>query len=189
VVSGVDNTPATTLEGVGLTVTYYVGSTASGAGSTTAPSAAGTYTVVASFAGSKDYAVAQSKPLTFTIAKATPAFTVTDAGGTSNGSAFAATAKIAGVVSGVDSTPATTLEGAGLTVTYYVGSTASGTGSTTAPSAAGTYTVVASFAGSKDYAAAQSKPVTFTIKPTGSAVVLGQSLSALHDAALLSLLG
>ena len=132
---------------------------------------------------------------TFTITQATPTISLTDAGGTYSGKAFPATAKIAGVVGGVDTTPATSLEGVGLTVTYYVGSTVGspGTGTTTAPSAVGTYTVVASFAGSTDYAAVlQSKSVTFTIGAgvvIKSAFKLGPSLAAINDAALLSLLG
>jgi hypothetical protein len=163
VLTGVDTTPAASLEGISPTLTYYVGSTVSGSGSTTAPSAAGTYTVVASFAGSLDYPAAQSSPVTFTIAQATPTINVADTGGIYNGSPFPATAAVAGVLTGVDTTPAASLEGISPTLTYYVGSTVSGSGSTTAPSAAGTYTVVASFAGSTDYAAAQSGPVIFTI--------------------------
>jgi Ca2+-binding RTX toxin-like protein len=64
---------ATTLEGVGLQLTYYTGTTVSGAGSTTAPTAAGTYTVVALFPGSTDYTSA-SDQATFTISP--PAVTV-----------------------------------------------------------------------------------------------------------------
>ena len=60
------------LEGVSPTFTYYAGSTVSGSGSATAPTSAGTYTVVATFPGSAHYAVARSSPLTFTINKATP---------------------------------------------------------------------------------------------------------------------
>ena len=45
-----------------------------------------------------------------------------DAGGTYNGSAFAATATVAGVLAGVDSTPAATLEGVVPTLSYYGGS-------------------------------------------------------------------
>ena len=151
---------ATSLEGVSPTFTYYAGSTATGNGSTTAPTAVGTYTVVASFAGSTDYAAAQSAPLTFTISKATPAVTASDAGGTYDGSPFPATALVNG---------ATSLEGVSPTFTYYAGSTATGNGSTTAPTAVGTYTVVASFAGSTDYAAAQSAPATFTITAASKA--------------------
>ena len=144
------------LEGVSPTLTYYAGSSASGTGSTTAPTSAGNYTVVATFPGSADYTAAQSSPLTFTINKATPTLTLSDAGGTFNGSAFAATSLVSGVVSGVDTTPAATLEGVSPTLTYYAGSTVSGSGSATAPTSAGTYTVVATFPGSADYAAARA---------------------------------
>jgi PhoPQ-activated pathogenicity-related protein len=52
-----------------LTFTYYAGSTASGNGSSAAPSAAGTYTVVALFTSSNpNYTNGQSTPVTFTIA-------------------------------------------------------------------------------------------------------------------------
>jgi len=51
------------------TFTYYLGSTVSGTVSSTAPTNAGTYTVVASFTSSNpNYGNAQSAPLTFTIA-------------------------------------------------------------------------------------------------------------------------
>ena len=95
----------------------------------------------------------------FTIGKTTPTVTATDTGGVYNGSSFAATATVAGV----DGMPGSSLEGVSPTLLYYAGSDTSGVGSTSAPVTAGTYTVVASFAGSNDYAAAQSHPVTFTI--------------------------
>src|SRR5262249_39651428 len=68
-VAGVNGTAAGTLEGVGLTFTYYAGTDASGPALSGAPSAAGTYTVVASFAGSADYTSASAQA-TFTIARA-----------------------------------------------------------------------------------------------------------------------
>jgi len=67
-VVGIDTTASPTLEGVSPTFTYYVGSDASGQNlGRTAPTNAGTYTVVASFPGSTDYTSAQSQPVTFTI--------------------------------------------------------------------------------------------------------------------------
>jgi fibronectin-binding autotransporter adhesin len=90
----------------------------------------------------------------------TPTLTVTDAGGTFSGSPFPATATFTGP--GI-TTPVSTLEGVAPTFTYYTGTSATGTGSSAAPSAVGTYTVVGSFAGSTDYAAVQSAPVTFSI--------------------------
>ncbi len=149
--TGVSGSAAAGLEGVTPTVTYCQGNTCS----STPPTQAGTYTATASFAGSADYAAVQSKPVTFTIAKATPTIQIADAGGAYTGSAFPATA----TVTGVNGSAAANLEGVTPTVTYCQGNTCS----STPPTQAGTYTATASFAGSADYAAVQSKPVTFTI--------------------------
>ena len=162
------------------TLAYYVGASASGTASATAPTTAGTYTVVASFAGGAGFVSATSSPVTFTIAQATPAVTVTGAGGTFDGQPIPATAKVAGVVAGVDAIPATSLEGVSPTLAYYVGANASGPASATAPTTAGTYTVVASFAGSTDYLNAIGSPITFTIHqltPTVSVSEIGGRLT------------
>ena len=107
--------------------------------------------MVASFAGSTDYASATSQT-TFTITQATPTVSVTDNGGTFDGSAFAATASVSGVVPGVDNSFAASLESVSPTLTYYSGIAASTVrAASAAPTSAGTYTVVASFAGSTDY--------------------------------------
>jgi hypothetical protein len=161
-VTGVSGTPASSLEGVTPTLTYYSGSTASGTPLSGAPSAVGTYTVVANFAGSTDYTAAAAST-TFVISssgstKTTPTIVVTDAGGTYNGKTFPATATIAGS----NGTPGTKLEGVALKLAYYAGSTATGTALSGAPKAAGMYTVVASFAGSPDYNAT-STSTTFVI--------------------------
>ena len=142
------------LEGVSPTLLYYSGSSATGTPLPGAPSAAGTYTVVAKFAGSVDYAAASSAPLTFNITKLTPKVTICDAGGKFTGAPYSATAKVNGVEK---------LEGITPTLTYYSGSTAKGTPLVGAPSKAGTYTVVANFAGSTDYTSASSLPLTFCI--------------------------
>ncbi len=152
-VTGVSGPGGPSLEGVAPSLSYYAGATASGTPIGAAPSAAGTYTVAASFAGSADY-LAQSAQATFTIAQATPTVNVGDAGGTYKDSPFAATATVAGVNGGAGGS----LEGVGPTLSYFAGSTPlSG-----APTAAGTYTVPASFAGSADYLA-RSAQATFTI--------------------------
>ena len=57
----------------------------------------------------------------------TPTVTVSDAGGTYNGSAFSATATVAGV----NGSSGSTLEGVTPTLLYYAGSSATGTGSAT----------------------------------------------------------
>jgi len=65
-VTGVSGTPSSSLEGVTPSLTYYTGSTASGTPLPGAPTAVGTYTVLASFAGSADYQAA-SNTATFAI--------------------------------------------------------------------------------------------------------------------------
>ncbi len=133
----------------GLVLTYYAsGSSAAIA----APTDAGSYQVMASYAGSTDYAAA-SKTVGFAITPATPTISLADAGGVYTGSAYAATASL----SGVGSPPAAL---SGLALTYYAGSTKLAG----APVDAGSYQVTASYAGSTDYAAA-SKTVSFAINP------------------------
>jgi hypothetical protein len=163
VITGVDNTPAAGLEGVSPALTYYAGNSAAGTPLAGAPTQAGAYTVVTSFAGSADYAAASASAM-FSIAQATPTISVSDAGGTYTGQPFPATAAVAGVVPGVDSALAASLEGVIPTLAYYAGNSAAGTPLAGAPTQAGTYTVVASYAGSTDYTAA-SAGTTFTIQP------------------------
>ncbi len=90
-----------------------------------------------------------------------PTITVTDAGGTFNGSAFVAT----GTVAGTDGVAGSTLEGEGLIFDYQQqnssGSLIADLGST-APASAGIFQVTASFAGSADYSSA-SASTTFSI--------------------------
>ncbi|HYT91022.1 MAG TPA: Ig-like domain repeat protein [Gemmataceae bacterium] len=163
VLTGVDDTPAASLEGVTPTLIYYAGSSASGTPLAGAPTQAGTYTVVAAFAGSADYTAA-SASTTFTISKVAPTLNLSDEGGYFTGDPFAAIASLAGIVTGVDDTPGNSLEGVALILTYYSGMSASGDPLEGAPSDPGTYTVRASFAGSSDYDSAYAD-VTFTISP------------------------
>ena len=86
-------------------------------------------------------------------------------------------------------TPASSLEGVPLSLAYYVGSGTSGTNlGSSPPTAAGNYTVVASFAGTADYSAVQSTPVTVHDRAAGdgrrsaltasvSSAVYGQSVT------------
>ncbi len=151
--------------------TYYVGGTAGGQGSSTAPTTAGTYTVQAAFTSSNpNYDNADSAPVTFTIGQASPVVTLTDAGGVFDGNSHAATGTIAGVVAGVDSTPGGSLETVPLVLSYYVGTNTTDTSLSTAPSAAGTYTIVASFEGSQDYVSTADQ-VTFAISPATPSVI------------------
>jgi N-acetylneuraminic acid mutarotase len=177
---------ATGLGGAAVTgsfgFTYYTGRSAGGAGTSTAPTDAGTYTVVASFtSGDPNYGDGQSGPVTFVIARAMPAVTVTDAGGGYNGQPFPASATATGVGGAAVS--------GSFGYTYFAGSSPGGAGSATPPTAAGTYTVVASFLSSDpNYGNARSGPVTFTIAPPGTLLVTtasdlpGHSGTSLRDA-------
>ena len=145
--------------GGSFTLTYYVGNAVSGSGFATAPTNAGTYTVVASFiSGDANYGNARSLPVTFIISPAIPTVTATDAGGVYNGQPFPAAAAATGLSGAAVS--------GSFTLTYYVGNTVSGSGSSTAPTNPGTYTVVASFvSGGANYGNARSLPLTFIISP------------------------
>src|SRR5262249_44536824 len=70
-VAGFDGTFGPGLEGVTPTLTYYAGPTATGTPLGGAPTLPGTYTVLASFAGSADYTPA-SATATFTITRQAP---------------------------------------------------------------------------------------------------------------------
>ena len=164
---GTQSTPAGSLEGVAPTLYYYSGTSATGTILPGAPTTAGTYTVLASFAGSTDYTTA-SATTTFTISKAAPTVTVTDAGGTASGTtAFPATDTVAGV----NQFAGASLEEVSLYLTYYSGTSASGTPLAGAPSAAGTYTALATFAGSNNYISG-SASTTFTIAAGGSTIIV-----------------
>jgi len=102
-----------------------------------------------------DY-TAVTQTVQLTVDQATPTVRLGDTGGTFNGSPFAASGSVTGVAGINLGTP---------TFTYYAGPSASGTPMNAPPVNVGTYTVVASYAGTQDYAAAQSAPVTFTISP------------------------
>ncbi len=183
-VAGVSGTASSSLEGAGLTLAYYAGSTASGSPLAGAPSSAGTYTVVAHFPGSANYAVT-STSATFTIMKATSVATVSAPGGVFDGSPFPASATIAGM--GNANTPAASLENVTPVFTYY-----SGTGPTraelgsTPPTVPGTYTVVADFPGSTDYAGrsprrsrsrSQRRALNLALSASISSSVFGQAVS------------
>jgi hypothetical protein len=116
----------------------------------------------------------QSTTHTLTVSQATPTVGVTDAGGTFNSTAFAATAS----VTGVNGAEGPSLEGIAPALSYYSGNFTSAAQLAGripldgAPSQAGSYTVVARYAGSCDYAAIESAPVNFTITRAGTRVTL-----------------
>ena len=151
-----------------FTYAYYVGSSATGTPTATAPTNAGTYTVVATFSTfDPNYLTGGTAQTTFTITPATldPTLTVSDAGGVYNLSRFPATGKAVGV-------HGETVAGS-FTFAYYVGSSASGTPSATAPINVDTYTVVATFASKNAiYNSGGAAQTTFTITPALPTVIV-----------------
>jgi hypothetical protein len=141
-----------------LSFTYHTGTSASGTGSGTPPVDAGTYTVVAHFAGGGNYTSADSAAVTFTIAKATP--TVTVIGGTFvyNGQPHPATGSVVGV------------NGADLGVPTFTYTDSSGA-NVVVPVNVGTYQVVGLFPGNSNYTAASNTAV-IVITPTTFAAPL-----------------
>jgi hypothetical protein len=119
------------------------------------------YLVTFSYTSDGTFASATAT-VTLTVAKASPILSVSDSGGTFNGSTFPAVVTIAGVVPGLDNTPGSELEGIGPTVAYYAGTYTNvsqligATPLPAAPSGAGSYTVVARFPGSADYVPVQA---------------------------------
>ena len=80
-VAGVDSAPASSLDNVTLTLTYYDGSGTAGTSlGPTPPSAPGTYAVVAAFPGNVDYSAILSTPLTFTIVQGAAALALASSG-------------------------------------------------------------------------------------------------------------
>ena len=123
-----------------------------------------------------DYA-ATPVSTTIDVAKAVPVVTLSDPGGVYDGAPFVAAVTVAGV--GADGSPSAKLEGVAPTLTYYSGTGTSGPNlGTAAPAGVGVYTVVANFAGSVDYGAVQSAPVTFTITAGADAIGLNLSTSS-----------
>ena len=145
-----------------ITFVYYSGNSASGQGTTDAPVDAGTYTVVANYAGGGNYASAASGPLTFAITPAAtlpvPTISVTSSGSsTYNGMPQAATGTVTGSSGENLGTP---------TFTY---TDSNNVVSSTPPTSVGTYAVTAAFAGNSSYAPATTA-ATLVITPATPAV-------------------
>ena len=151
---GSNGTLTGTLEGISPTLTYYAGIFPTGSVLSGAPINAGTYTVVAAFPGSTDYAAATSSPFTFAIAKATTGTTVVSSAsrsGLGQSVTFTATVTVAKPGSGTPSG----------TVIFKYGNTVLGTKPlsggqavvTTTSLPAGSYTITASYAGDNNFIA------------------------------------
>ncbi len=151
--------PTASLGGTVPTLTYFVGIGTSGTSlGATPPASPGTYTVVASFAGSVDYAPIQSAPLTFAIALDKPTIGLS----TSSGSTlYGQTVTLTVTVAVAGHTP-------GGTISFFDGTTALGAspldGAGTAmlsvsSLAVGSHAITATYDGDGDDLGVQSSPV------------------------------
>jgi hypothetical protein len=170
-IPGLNDTPAASLEDTTPILTYYEGAGTSGTGlGPTPPTAAGTYTVVAGFPGSTDYAPAQSAPVVFTIDRGVAAVAVAVSPGSAvygQSVTFVATVAGAGVPSG--------------TVTFFDGATSlatvplDGSGKatlTTTGLAIGSHAISASYSGDADFFTSQSGSTSESVSQAATEIVL-----------------
>jgi hypothetical protein len=154
-ISGIDHSPAVSLEHVTPTLAYFVGPNVSGTSlGFTPPIDAGTYTVVASFAGSGDYAPVRSSPATFTIGRGSAAVSLSSSVGSSvygQSITFAAAVKSAGTPNGT----VTFSDGPTPLATVMLVATGKATWTTT-NLAIGAHVITAVYSGDGDVLGAQS---------------------------------
>jgi Bacterial Ig-like domain (group 3)/MBG domain (YGX type)/Right handed beta helix region len=171
-VTGVSGTAAASLDGVTPILTYYVGSGTSGTNlGSAAPSAAGNYTVVASFPGSADYAAAQSEPAAFAIAPAAATIVLTTS------SSLPVYGQAVTIVAAVKSSAGAP----GGTVTFFddgsplgtVALTDSGQAALSVSSLAlGSHAITATYNGAVSFLVTSSSPTSESVSPAATAIVL-----------------
>ncbi|HEV3342173.1 MAG TPA: Ig-like domain-containing protein, partial [Pirellulales bacterium] len=170
-IDGITNSPGTALEGVIPTLAYYVGSSTSGTSlGPTPPTDAGTYTVVASFAGSTDYASARSSPSPFTIVPGSATIALTSSGGLA---VFGQTVTFVATVE-TPTTPGGTVtfsdDGKPL-ATIPLGGSGQATLAITSL-ALGSHAITATYSGNADILRVQSSATALSVAPDGTRVVL-----------------
>ena len=156
------------------TLTYYAGPSATGSPLGGAPTDAGMYTVLASCAGSTDYASA-SNTATYSVARATPTISVTAPNAVVYDSlGHGATVDVTGVNGGAEPGAATR--------TYFAGPSATGTPLGGPPTEAGTYTVHGDYAGNTDYVPL-TRDATYAIGQAALSVTVTPPVGAIYDGA------
>ena len=170
-IRGINNSLATSLEGVTPTLAYFVGSNASGVDlGSTPPAEAGTYSVVASFAGSADYAPTQSTATTFVIQRGSAAIALAPLGGPAvfgQSLTFVATVQT-GVAPGGT---VTFMDGTSPLATVAVDGTGRAT-LTTASLAIGSQPITAIYSGSTNFIGARSTATLETVIQDATKIVM-----------------
>ncbi len=171
-VIGASGAAAASLEGVAPTLTYYVGSETSGTAlGAAAPSAAGTYTVVASFPGSADYAAIQSTPTTFVISPSPATIALSSSASTAvYGQAVTFTATVTSSV-GIPSGTVTFFDGASPLATVALNGSRQAALSL-ASLVVGSHAITATYNGAADFLGKSSSPTTETVAQAATSIVL-----------------
>jgi hypothetical protein len=170
-IPGLNNTPAASLEDATPILTYYerAGTSGTSLGSSP-PTAAGTYTVLAGFPGSTDYAPTQSTPVVFTIDR--------------GAAAIAVVVSTSSAVYGQSLTFVATVAGASMpsrTVTFFDGATSLATipldGSgrvtlTTTGLAIGSHAITATYSGDANIFGSQSGSTTELVSQAATEIIL-----------------
>jgi hypothetical protein len=179
-VTGVNGPPAIALEGIAPAVSYYIGTYSSASQLSgliplgAAPTGAGSYTALARFAGSADYASAWSAPAMFVISPAA------DTVGLSSSVLSTVWGQSVTLVATVtpDNSGAGTVTGA---VVFRDGGTSlasvplDGNGRATltiSDLALGEHSITASYVGDTDFSGGQSAPVAQSVAQVGTEVIL-----------------
>jgi len=168
-------TPASSLDNVTPTLTYYDGSGTAGTSLGPAPpSAPGTYTVVAAFSGTVDYSAILSTPLTFTIGQAAAALALASSGGSAVYGQPVSFLATVGAVAGTTSGTVTFFDGTTRLATVPL--TGSGTAMfTTSTLSLGSHSMIASYSGDADFLGVQSAPYSEIVAQTLTEVVVVQN--------------
>jgi Bacterial Ig-like domain (group 3) len=171
-VTGAGGSPGSSLEGISLSLTYYLGSGTSGASlGSTPPISPGTYTVVANFPGSADYLAVQSAPVTFAISSPTATIALATSGGSA---VYGQSVTFVATVSAASTTPTGT-------VTFFDGATSLGTVSlnaagqaslTTTSLPVGTQSITATYNGNALLPAVQSGATSESVSQANTEIVL-----------------
>ncbi len=169
--SGTGNPPAATLENVSPRLTYYAGSGTSGTKlGSTPPAPTGTYTVVAAFPGSTDFAATQSSPISFTIAQAPSTVVLTSSG---NLAVFGQPIILMATVTGPGTPAGSVLFTDGGTTLATVPLDASGRASiTTSALGMGSNPIVATYSGNNNLLAATSSSTLVSVTKADTRVIL-----------------
>ena len=167
--SGNDISPALSLGGVSPTLNYYQGSGTAGASPpATPPTSTGTYTVVASFAGSSNYLAVESNPVSFTISIGAPKLGLTS---TSSSALYGQPITFTATVTAGDAPTGT--------ITFLDNGTPLGTAPLTGPGfatltisflAPGPHSITATYSGDSHYSSADSGPASASISQASTTI-------------------